>query len=550
MFASLRALLTPWLWCVACLWTACETGAPSGPIEAGPAPLLVGPSPLRRLSNSEYLNALSDLFPEQSHSLPDLPSDGAVSGFDNAVEAQKPSDLRVARFETIANLYAQGATKDAQAVSTLVGCDIQGDYAADACATQFINSVGQRIFRRPLADDERERFAARFARFRTALDFEAAVRLSLSAMLQAPQFLYRPEPYLAHTDIKGAVPVEAYAMASRLSFSLWQSIPDEILLAAAAHDALHTGEQIRAQAERMLKDPRARRTYWNFHRQWLGLDRILDEEHQIRTSDVDPAWSLERQASASMESRLFVEHVVSDEGTLRDLLLSRRAWVDTQMAELYGLPALEEDAWTEVSLPESQRAGLLTRASFLAGHSHRGATSPPIRGNALQLRMLCKLPVSPPADADLTPPANTTEGPQTNRMLYEARTRPQACRGCHVGLNGFGFGFEHYSAAGGYVDLDHGLPIDARGAIVGTDVDGAYDGAIALSEALSHSAQVHQCASQQWVRYALGRAASGEEQAWVDALSKQFLASEGDIQGLLLEIVTAPAFRMRRGDGT
>ena len=136
-------------------------------------------------------------------------------------------------------------------------------------------------------------------------------------------------------------------------------------------------------------------------------------------------------------------------------------------------------------------------------------------------------------------------------MLYEARTRPAACRGCHVGLNGLGFGFEHYTAAGAYTDRDQGLPINAEGRIVGTDVDGAYEGAIALSEALSQSQVVHHCATRQWVRYALGRAPTAEEDAWVDALSRRFLSSEGDIQALLLEIVTAPSFRMQRAeDGT
>ena len=124
--------------------------------------------------------------------------------------------------------------------------------------------------------------------------------------------------------------------------------------------------------------------------------------------------------------------------------------------------------WSEVALPASERAGLLTRASYLAGYSHSGATSPPVRGNAIQLRWLCELPVSPPPDADLSQPmAAPDEGPQTNRMLFETRTAPPACQTCHAALNGFGFGLENYNAAGLYQTTDDGLPVDASGVISG-----------------------------------------------------------------------------------
>src|SRR5262249_50582452 len=138
---------------------------------------------------------------------------------------------------------------------------------------------------------------ARFAAWAAAVDFEGAVRLTLSAMLQSPQFLYRPEPAPPAAAPGSVVAVEPYAMASRLSFFLWESIPDDVLLIAAARDELRTADQIGAQAQRMLSDDRARRLYWDFHRQWLGLDRILTDEDLVRTPAVDPLWTAASQSS-------------------------------------------------------------------------------------------------------------------------------------------------------------------------------------------------------------------------------------------------------------
>ena len=513
-----------------------------------PAPR-VGPSPLRRLSNAEYLNALHDLFPAEAPVLPPLPNDTVVAGIENAAEAQQPSDVRIARYEAIANLYAEAVTRDTAAVRALVGCD---DWStptlASVCADRLIEDTGRRVFRRPVTADERERLELRFVAWQSAVDFEAAVRLTLSAMLQSPQFIYRAEPVATGTG--GALgPVEPYAMASRLSSFLWESIPDAPLLDAASRGELRTEAQIRAQAERMLDDERARRVLWNFHRQWLGLDRILGDEHVYRTPEVDPGWTAATPRAAETETQLFVENVLMDHGTLGDLLLSRRAWVNGEMARLYGLPApIDASAWSPVLLPEAERAGLLTRVAFLAGTSHRGGTSPPIRGNAVSLRLLCQFPMSPPPGADLSMPTATPEqGPQTTRALFEARTSPAPCRGCHVSLNGHGFGFEHYDAAGSYRTKEQGLAIDASGKILGTDVDRTFDGALELSGAMDASHLVHRCATQQWMRYALGRAPVDDELPLLEALASSFEKSGGDVRALLLGIVTSSTFRLRQG---
>jgi hypothetical protein len=509
----------------------------------------VGAAPLRRLSNNEYLNALHDLFPAQHPTLPELPADIPVADFDNAAQGQQPSDVRIARYEAIATLYAEGATVDTPAVHALVGCD---DWStpmlAASCGTQFVDGMGGRLFRRPLTDAEHGRFLSNFQTWQTAVDFEGAVQLTLSAMLQSPQFLYRIETRPTGQAPGNTVAVEPYAMASRLSFFLWESVPDQALLDAASRNELSSADQLRDQATRMLQDDRARRLLWSFHRQWLGLDRILLDENSVKTPAVDAKWTTATPAIALMESQLFVENTLAQGGSFRDLLTSRRAWVNGEMARIYGIPLTgDAAAWTETSLPEAERSGLLTRTGFLAGFAHRGATSPPVRGNAIQLRLLCQLPLSPPPGVDLSQPmATPAEGPQTNRMLFEARTRPAMCQACHSSLNGFGFGFENYNAAAHFQTTEVGLPIDAKGTIHGTDVDGPFDGAIGLSDALSRSEVVHHCATEQLFRYALGRAPEDIEAPTITALAKKFMDSGGDERALMMSIVTAPSFRLRR----
>ncbi len=516
----------------------CQKTAVPAPVDA------VGPAPLRRLTNSEYANVLGDLFGAAGEGLvlPALPGETVVGGLENAAETQRPSDVLVARFEETANAYAAQVMSKPEWAAALIGCDP----AAPGCAGEFLTRFGRRVFRRPLTAEEYSRFFKQFAAWQREVDFEGAVQLTVSALLQSPQFLYRPE--LAESPVWGpSVEVEPYNMASRLSFLLWESAPDETLLAAAEKGELHTVEQISAQVERLSHDPRARRVFWSFHRQWLGLERVLQDEHAVRTAEIDPGWSALSQTSAVEESKRFVSNVLFDDGTFRSVLTSRRAWVNSEMARVYGVSvAAGPNDWVEASLDPAQRSGLLSRVAYLAGFSHRGATSPPIRANEIQLKLLCQSPHPPPPNLDTTPPAQLTDGgAATNRQLFEARTASSVCMGCHTALNGIGFGLEHYSASGAYQATDHGLPVNATGHLAGSAVDRDFDGAVDLAEALSESPVMYDCATSMWLRYALGRAPTEAEQPWQQRLSAHFAQTHGDVRALLVDIATGESFRKR-----
>jgi hypothetical protein len=457
--------------------------------------------------------------------------------------------VQIARWEDIAWRYGEAITNDARALTSFLPC------AADAttadgerrCGEQFVRDFGLRALRRPLESDEADRYETFFEAQRLEIDFRAAIQLTAMAMLQSPAFLYRLEISAAPSG-ESIAALDSFEIATRLSYFLWETTPDQTLLDAALEGALEEPEQVEEHARRMLEDPRARAAVTDFHRQWLDFDRILESEHQRRVPENFPSWNEALRSAIREEQDRFVESTLFDgEGTLKALLTSRRTWVNRALADLYEVPGpSNNETWIEAELPEGERSGILTRAAFLASHSHAANGSPPLRGVFITERLLCEGRPSPPPDANLSPPAAAPgSGPQTNRELFEERTSPSLCQNCHVRMDGFGFGFENYDAIGAFRELDNGLPVDASGNVIGTDVDGPYVGGVELSQVLAESERVQSCATRNWVRYALGRAPERSESCFINRLASGFASTGGNVRELLISIVTSPEFRHR-----
>ena len=463
-----------------------------------PSAITLGSSPVRRLTNSEYENTVRDLLGGNIPQLPEQPSDAVLEGsFENDALSLGPSDVRIARYETAAMTLGAHAVSDSNSRSRILPCE-----SADSdCAWQFVESFGKRAFRRPLTDAELSRWFDFFEAQRTSIDFEAAVQLTVSAMLQTPQFLYRLES--EGSDLGGnQQELSQHELASRLSYLLWETMPDDQLLAAADAGELGTDAQLEEQARRLLGDSRARDAVRNFHRQWLYLDRVLDED---KVSDLFPMWGSQARASAKEEALRFIENTFFNGGTVEELFTSNVAYVDNVMSVLYDVPAPAEP-WAQVELDPSERAGLLSRVAFLAGFAHEANGSPPLRGVFVMERLLCEPRPAPPANADTSAPqADPDQGPKTNRELFEERVAPSACQGCHVRIDGFGFGFENYDAAGMFREQDNGLPVDATGFANGIGNDADYEGAVELQNLLGESEVVRDCVAKQWFTYANGR---------------------------------------------
>ncbi len=543
----------------AALSVAC-TGADDVLVAGPPAASFVGSSPLRRLSNAEYLHSLRDLFPGLTPAaLPALPSDVRIDGFENDARSLASSDVHVERYEEIAFRFAELATADDAALARILPCEAWSTRdEEDECASALVASFGRRAFRRPLEEDEAQRYLARFSAFRATIDFRAAVELTLMALVQAPQFLYRIEiptidataPMTSGDGGAAVVQVDEFALATRLSYLLWESTPDDALLDLAAGGRLHEDAVLAGEVDRMLEDPRATDAIVDFHRQWLDFDRMLEAANATRAPEIYPDWSVELQLSERAELDRFVAWEMDHgAGSLPELLTSRHTLVDDRLAALYGVRGPGADgAWVEADLPTEQRAGLLTRAGILASHSHVGGVSPPLRGAFILERLLCQPHLTPPPVADLsTPTPMEGEGPVTNRALFERRTAPATCAGCHTRINAIGFAFEHYDATGAFQALDHGLPIDASGELTDVEPAGPFTDAIDLSERFARSETVAACATKSWVRFALGRSIESADAHLTRLARAAYDSSDGDIREVMRAIATSPELRMQPG---
>lgn len=489
--------------------------------ESEPQPL-----PLRRLSHTEYNNTVRDLFPHLDVPRFDLRPDPKPHSFDNDGTALVPSGLLVEQYADAADIIAEMAAADLEA---LVACDPDND---PDCSRQFVASFGRRVFRRPLADDEVDRFHRLFEQAPGDVDFAAGVELTIALMLQSPQFLYRVELPAEGAESGQESELDDYRIASRLSYFLWGSMPDDALFAAAAADELGSPEARALQAWRMLDDPRAQAGFWHFHRQWLHADRL----QQTEKSGDFPQFDGALKSSMMTTTQRFVEDIIyAGDGTLVDLLTSNRAIIDPALAELYGVEAV--DGWTEVELPSNQRAGLLSQPTFLAGHAHPKNPSPVLRGVWILKEMMCVKLGAPPPVPEAMDPVELEDG-MTNRQVYDELTGAPECAGCHDSINNLGYALEHYDAIGAWRTQDNGLPVDASGSFAGME----YDGPRELAEALARNPLVASCVAQQWLRFAYGGDTVLENQRLVEDIEQSFAESGHDFKQLMVAIVTHPRF--------
>jgi hypothetical protein len=498
-----------------------------------PVPLVAPADALRRLSASQYDHTVSDLFPGVDLPPQDLPVDPLIHGFDNHAAAQTPSALVVEGWVRAASAVAATAWE----TPTWLPCPPDGGGYPDVCAREFVEDFGRRAFRRPLTAEEQADFEGLLLDvFLEDRDFGAAVQVTIQAFLLSPEFLFLPE--LGDGAPGTRVPLDPYALATRLSYLLWSGPPDDALLDAAAAGALDDADGVEAEARRMLRDPKAERALADFHRQWLGGSRLDRADPDPATY---PAWDEDLRRAMRDELDSFVHHVLFEgDGTLPGLLLDRTFTGDAATAALYGVaPGAAE-------LPAAERAGVLTRAAWLTATAKPVHPSPVQRGIYVLDHLLCDPPPPPPADIDTSAVDADADDPRTNRERYEVHSTTPVCAACHLAIDGIGMGFEHYDAVGAYRTTDAGFPVDATSTLASgdlTDVD--YDGALELSALLADSADVHRCYSTHWLRYGLGRTEATGDDAELAPLAAAFYASGGDVRELLVGLSRTETFRTR-----
>jgi hypothetical protein len=502
-------------------------------------------SPLRRLTRGEYNNSVRDLLGDRTSPADRFPPDEVSGGFSNNAAVLGVSPLLAEKYQEAAEALAAAAVKDLPA---LVGCDFAGG-AEEACARQFILRFGRRAYRRPLTTAEGDRLLALYQVGRGGGSFGEGIEVVLRAVLQAPAFLYRIEGRPGTPGGRPLAPLDGYEVATRLSYFLWGTTPDDGLLAAAERNQLGTADQIEAAARRMLSDPRARPMVAEFHRQWLGLGAL---DRLAKDAGVYPEFDEELRASMRAETAAFVEAAYfGTERTLTNLLTSDRGFVTPALARLYGVPPPSGAGLQPVVLPVAERAGLLTQAGFLAVHALPDQSSPVHRGKLVREQILCQpMPPQPPG-LMVTPPEVDPRRPTRERFAQHA-SDPQ-CAGCHLLMDPIGFGFERYDGLGRFRSSDGGAAVDDRGEVTAADGSGfSFRGARELGEKLAASAQVQQCLATQWYRFAFGRLEGPGDQCSLREVQAAFAGSpgvQGDLGELLVALTRSEAFRHRPAGG-
>ncbi|MCA9651779.1 MAG: DUF1592 domain-containing protein [Myxococcales bacterium] len=505
-----------------------------GPVEdPPPADFEPAPASMRRLTQAEYARSVADAF---SLPLPielDLEADETTEEFLSigasivGTSEHGVEQYRGAAFDVASLVWARKAD-----YPELVECAPTG--ADDPCVRQALASFGERLWRRPLSDDELERYAALVdAPYEEGQDPALGLQYALAALVESPNFIYLP--FVGQDDPdSGLRRLSDLELASRLSYFLWGSIPDAELLAAAKAERLHTGEQLAAQAERMMEDPRAADLASRFFAESWGV-------HWLELEDKNPAvfeaWDPALLGELRAEFDAVLADLMERDADVRELYSGRRTLVSPALAEFYGLPA--PDAFGEVALDE-RRWGLLTSGAVLAANSPSDRSSPTHRGKFLLEKVLCGNVPPPPDDVDSTLPDDPGEQPtQTTREKLEEHVTNPACAACHSLIDPLGFTFEHYDGIGAFRETENGLPIDPTGTYEGVALGGVAD----VARFLAEDERSTRCITKRLLSFAIGRETRPEDRPALEELHAAFADDDFVLRMLVIELVASPTFR-------
>ncbi len=411
------------------------------------------------------------------------------------------------------------------------------------CAGQVLQPFVTRAFRRPASSEEVDSFV-RLVELATGQGdrFERGIQVAVSAVLVSPHFLFRVERD-AEPSSRGRA-IQSYELASRLSYFLWSTMPDEQLFALAASGELNNEATLRQQVRRMIADEKASELARNFGGQWLNL-RTLDEITPDPTQFAD--WSGELRDAMRRETELFFEEIMRRDRSIVDFVAADYTFVNERLARHYGLADVTGGEFRKVSLAGTPRAGVLTHASVLTLTSNPARTSPVKRGKWIMENILGTPPPEPPADVpDLEETRKTTPNASLREQLELHRKDPN-CAVCHEQMDALGFGFENFDAIGRWRDADGQFPINAAGTLPGGE---SFKTPNELVKVLSQRRDdFARALTERMLTYALGRGLEFYDRCTVDKIVEALGKNEYRFSTLVSEIVLSRAFRMRRAEG-
>lgn len=502
-----------------------------------PPPFQPASGMLRRLTRSQFRNAVRDIFGVEVD-VTKLDSDiGQFAAIGAA--AVETSPRGVEQYQTAIEAAVNAVWNDATKRGQLIGCT-PTEAAADSCTRSFIETMGRRAWRRPLEAEEIDQLAAVASTAATELGSGVeGVRWATVAMFISPSFLYRPE--LGAPDATGKLRLTGYEAAGRLSFLIWNSLPDKQLIDDAASGALSTPDGLRAAVSRLLDaaDGAGREAIGEFAQQYMELDRVLS---QPKDAGLYPDYNAALQAGLVEDMRATWEGVAFDDKVSALTLFSTpKVTVNAELAKLYGVDAtgLTSTTFKTVSLPaDSPRIGILSKGGFLSQFANQKEGSPTLRGKFIREWMMCKTVPPPLEGVALVLPDIDPNNPTTKRQRLDAHRANAVCAGCHALMDPLGLPLENFDAIGRYRTTESGLPIDPSGDVNGVPVENAR----AMGEAMAESRSMAACMVRRFHAYAMGHDERDVDGSVVNDLISAFEGSGYQLRDLVLATVTHDAF--------
>jgi len=499
---------------------------------------------LRRLTHSQYNNTIHDLLHEASSPASQFPLEDFVNGFKDQYEALSITPIQGEAYSLAATKLAANAFRRGDSRG-LVPCRSEGT----GCGEKFVRAFGLRAFRRPLTAKELARYSALFE---TQLDNIRGAQLVIEAMLQSPNFLF----WLDDTPNPSW---KAYATASRLSYFLWNTMPDDALLASAASGELGTPAGLERVARRMLADPRAHQGLDEFVSEWLRFDRVLTAARERR---MYPLFTRELVTAMTDEARRFIGDLVWNRKDFTEAFTANYSFINSDLAAIYKVRPPRRD-FDRAELPVSdERAGLLGQTLFLTLTSKPEGTAPTGRGLFIREQFLCQHVPPPPPGVDTNLPPVTQDRPVTNRERMAMHATNKMCAGCHSLIDPIGFAFEKFDAIGMHHDKmqllfmpvsknavaartakpdEVLLEVDTTGSIAGLK-NANFTNPREVGELLARTPQCQECVVKQVFRYMAGRQETPADQPVLNQAFEEFRGSRFNFQDMLVSLIKAREF--------
>jgi mono/diheme cytochrome c family protein len=494
---------------------------------------------LRRLNRAEYNNSIRDLVGIDFQPANDFPQDDVGYGFDNIGDVLSLPPLLMEKYVAAAEKIVEKALASPEARKRLFVATTQNEESA----RQILERFAGRAYRRPVTGEELRRLLRFVAMAEKERDgFETGVGLAVQAILVSPHFLFRVEIDPRPNDPQAIHPISPFELASRLSYFLWSSMPDDELFELARKKTLQSPDVLEAQVRRMLTDPRSRALVDNFAGQWLQLRSLKDFKPD---PDLFPNFDEKLRAAMLKETELFFGSILREDRSILDFLDADYTFVNGRLAKHYGLPGVQGERFRRVSLTATPRGGILTQAAVLAVTSNPTRTSPVKRGKWILDNILGTPPPPPPPGVGELKDDKKAELSGTLRQRMEQHRANPNCASCHQRMDPLGFGFENFDAIGAWRSREGKHVIDSSGTLPGGQT---FKGPSELRAILKQRQDTFaRCLSEKLLTYALGRGVERPDRCALDEIVKAAAKDNCKFSRMAIEIVKSDPFQKRRG---